>query len=59
MALYGQFIGSWDANVVSHEPTGAKHTGSGEIHFGWNATLEKLGKALSALADGITQLQTT
>jgi hypothetical protein len=35
MALYGQFIGSWDTDVVSYEPDGTQHSGRGEIHFGW------------------------
>ena len=33
--LYGQFIGDWEADVVSHAPGGARHKGQGEIHFGW------------------------
>jgi hypothetical protein len=35
MGLYGRFIGTWDTDVVAYEPGGAKHTGQGEIHFGW------------------------
>jgi hypothetical protein len=35
MALYGQFIGSWDTDIVTHEPNGVEHRGNGEIHFGW------------------------
>ena len=35
MALYGQFIGSWETDVVSHERNGTKHYSDGEIHFGW------------------------
>ena len=35
MALYGQFVGTWDTDVVSHEQDGAQHRGHGEIHFGW------------------------
>jgi hypothetical protein len=35
MALYGQFIGSWNTDIVSHEQSGAEHRGNGEIHFGW------------------------
>jgi hypothetical protein len=35
MALYGQFIGAWDTDIVAHEESGAKHRCNGEIHFGW------------------------
>ena len=35
MKLYGQFIGSWQTDVVAYEPDGTRHTGHGEIHFGW------------------------
>ena len=35
IALYGQFIGSWDTDIVTHEPNGVEHRGNGEIHFGW------------------------
>ena len=35
MALYGQFIGSWDTDIVTHEQNGVEHRGNGEIHAGW------------------------
>jgi hypothetical protein len=35
MALYGQFVGAWDMDVVAYEENGTKHAGRGEIHFGW------------------------
>jgi hypothetical protein len=35
MALYGQFVGGWDTDVVAHAQDGAEHRGHGEIHFGW------------------------
>jgi hypothetical protein len=35
MSLYGRFIGQWRTDVITHEPTGGRHTGRGEIHFGW------------------------
>jgi hypothetical protein len=35
MGLYGWLIGSWDMDVIAYEPNGAKHSGRGEIHFGW------------------------
>ena len=35
LALYGQFVGDWDADVVTYTPDGARHEGQGEIHFGW------------------------
>jgi hypothetical protein len=35
MALYGFLIGSWETDLVTYEPSGAKHTARGEIHAGW------------------------
>ena len=35
LKLYGQFVGDWDADVVTYSPDGASHRGQGEIHFGW------------------------
>ncbi len=35
LSLYGQFVGDWDADVVTYSPDGARHEGQGEIHFGW------------------------
>jgi hypothetical protein len=35
MALYGRFIGSWEADIIAHERSGVEHRGSGEIHFAW------------------------
>ena len=35
LKLYGQFVGDWDADVVTYTPDGASHRGEGEIHFGW------------------------
>jgi hypothetical protein len=35
LQLYGRFIGDWEAKIVAHAPNGARHEGSGEIHFGW------------------------
>jgi hypothetical protein len=35
MGLYGWLIGSWDMDVIAYEPNGARHSGRGEIHFGW------------------------
>ena len=31
MALYGQFIGSWDTDIVTHEQNAVEHRGNGEI----------------------------
>jgi hypothetical protein len=33
--LYGQFVGDWDADIVTYTPDGLRHQGQGEIHFGW------------------------
>lgn len=35
LALYGQFIGDWDTDVVTYTSDGVRHQGQGEIHFGW------------------------
>jgi hypothetical protein len=35
LALYGRFIGDWDADIVTYTPDGVRHHGQGEIHFGW------------------------
>jgi hypothetical protein len=35
MTLYGQFVGSWDGNVVVHEAGGGRRESSSEVHFGW------------------------
>ena len=35
LKLYGWLVGSWDMDVVRHDPLGNKFTGTGEIHFGW------------------------
>jgi hypothetical protein len=35
LALYGQFVGDWDTDIVTHAPDGTRHQGQGEIHFGW------------------------
>jgi hypothetical protein len=35
LALYGQFVGDWDADIATYSPTGERNQGQGEIHFGW------------------------
>jgi hypothetical protein len=35
LKLYGQFVGDWDADIVTYTPDGVRHQGQGEIHFGW------------------------
>jgi hypothetical protein len=35
MNLYGQFVGPWDMQVAAFEKNGTRHTGRGEIHFGF------------------------
>jgi hypothetical protein len=35
LRLYGRFIGDWETRIIAHAPDGARHEGSGEIHFGW------------------------
>lgn len=35
LKLYGQFVGDWDADVVTYSPDGTPHRGQGEIHFSW------------------------
>ena len=35
MSLYGWLIGAWEFDAIVHLDDGARHTGRGEIHFGW------------------------
>lgn len=35
LRLYGQFVGDWEADIVTYTPDGIRHQGQGEIHFGW------------------------
>jgi hypothetical protein len=35
MRLYGWLIGGWEMDAVVHMDDGRKHTGRGEIRFGW------------------------
>jgi hypothetical protein len=42
MALYGQFVGSWDVDVIEYHEDGTTRRRPGEWHFGW--TLE--GRAI-------------
>jgi hypothetical protein len=34
LQLYERFIGDWDTKIIAHAADGARHEGSGEIHFG-------------------------
>jgi len=35
MVLYGWLIGRWEMDTVTYAEDGSKHSGRGEIHFGW------------------------
>jgi hypothetical protein len=35
MSLYGWLIGAWEMDATVHLDDGRKHTGRGEIRFGW------------------------
>jgi len=35
LALYGQFVGDWNTDIMTYAPDGAQYCGQGEIHFGW------------------------
>lgn len=35
LMLYGQFAGSWEAEVFDYEPDGTRRKSRGEWHFGW------------------------
>jgi hypothetical protein len=35
MSLYGQFVGSWEGEVVDHDADGSRHASRGEWHFAW------------------------
>ena len=43
LRLYGQFVGDWEMNLVTHAPDGERHPGHGEIHFEW--VLHLLGRS--------------
>src|SRR5262245_11230482 len=35
LPLFGQFVGSWDVEVINYKPDGSQETVQGEWHFGW------------------------
>lgn len=35
LQLFGQFVGSWDVDIVNHRPDGTELRLDGEWHFGW------------------------
>lgn len=35
LQLFGQFVGSWDVDIVYHQPDGTERRVDGEWHFGW------------------------
>jgi hypothetical protein len=35
LQLFGQFVGSWDVDIVYHRPDGTRQELAGEWHFGW------------------------
>lgn len=35
LQLFGQFVGSWDVEVIFHRPDGTRESVPGEWHFGW------------------------
>jgi hypothetical protein len=35
MGLYGWLIGRWEMDAIVYADDGTKHSGRGEIHFGW------------------------
>ncbi|HVH30980.1 MAG TPA: hypothetical protein VNA31_04870 [bacterium] len=35
LALFGQFIGDWDCDVVTEQPNGSRISGRCEWHWGW------------------------
>lgn len=35
LRLYGQFVGSWDSEIIAHGRDWHEHRTTGEIHFGW------------------------
>ena len=35
LGLYGQFVGDWETDIITHAPDGVRHQGHGAIHFGW------------------------
>lgn len=35
LELFGQFVGSWDVEIINYKPDGAPEVVHGEWHFGW------------------------
>ena len=35
MTLYSSLLGSWDLDVIDHNPDGSRQLGKGEVHFAW------------------------
>lgn len=35
LRLFGQFVGSWDVEVINYLPDGTRHVMPAEGHFGW------------------------
>ena len=35
LQLFGQFVGSWDVEIINHKPDGSREVVQGEWHFGW------------------------
>lgn len=35
LQLFGQFVGSWDVEIINYKPDGSREVVQGEWHFGW------------------------
>jgi hypothetical protein len=35
LQLFGQFVGSWDVEIINYKPDGSREVVPGEWHFGW------------------------
>jgi hypothetical protein len=35
LRLFGQFVGSWDVEIINYRPDGSREVVQGEWHFGW------------------------
>ena len=35
LQLFGQFVGSWDVEIINYKPDGSQEVVQGEWHFGW------------------------
>jgi hypothetical protein len=53
LGLYGQFVGDWETDIITHAPDGERHQGQGAIHFGWVLEGRAIGTTLRVYDTGL------